>query len=254
LFQVLSSTLSKVERIAAPTVVNIVLWMLMASASTLFAQTLPARVEVHFGALDTISYPSRLHPTEWKQELVAELYDSSGHVLPPSSEYLYTWGVDFCKGYGLVFGWASGYGLSVLSPDGNKIKVEEGCCHECPHQAYKVSVKVTIGELVVQSKHQMIPNIALPSTAGISANYPNPFSTQTFIRFQLNEYSYVTLHVYDILGQSLGELLNQYLPPGFHSMVWHPSNAPAGVYFYRLTINPPAGSPVTRIEKMILQK
>jgi hypothetical protein len=228
--------------------------LLLLSSSVLISQTLPARVEIRFGLLDTTSYPSPSHPTEWKQELIADLYDSAGHVLPPSQSYMYSWGVDFCKGFGMGFGWAAGYGLSSISPDGNKIKTEAGCCTQCPFQTYLVGVRVTIGEDLVRSKVILIPNIAVPSAAGVSLNYPNPFSARTYIRFQLNEYSRVHLRVFDILGQSMGELLNQYLAPGYHTVTWQPANVPGGIYFYRLTIDPNTGPSLTRIEKMILLK
>jgi hypothetical protein len=57
-----------------------------------------------------------------------------------------------------------------------------------------------------------------------------------------------------MLGQSVGELLNQYLPPGYHTMAWQPTNIPGGVYFYRLTINPDNGASLTLIEKMLVLK
>lgn len=250
---VLQSTMSKVMRAGVPVMVNALLWLFL-PAPWLIAQTIPARVEIRFGTLDTTSYPSPAHPTEWKQQLIADLYDSAGHALPASPNYMYTWGVDFCKGFGVGFGWAAGYGLSSISPDGNKLKSETGCCALCPFQTYLVAVRVNVEDYFLQSRSVLIPNIAIPEEPAVSSNYPNPFSSRTYIRFQLNDYSHVQLRVFNCLGQSLGELLNQYLPPGYHTMTWHPTNNPGGVYFYRLTINPNNGPSLTRTEKMMLLK
>jgi hypothetical protein len=117
-----------------------------------------------------------------------------------------------------------------------------------------VGVRVSVEDYYVQSKNVLIPNISVPSEPGVSSNYPNPFSSRTYIRFQLSDYSYVQLRVFDVLGQSVGQLLNQYLPPGYHTMAWEPMNIPGGVYFYRLMINPDNGPSLTRIDKMMLLK
>ena len=117
-----------------------------------------------------------------------------------------------------------------------------------------MGVRVSVEDSFLQSKFVLIPNISIPSEAGVSLNYPNPFSSRTFIRFQLSDYSYVRLRVFDMLGQSMGDLLNQYLPPGFHTMVWQPVSVPGGIYFYRLTIDPNTGPTLTRVDKMLLLK
>lgn len=229
-------------------------WSSIASAEGAAAQTLPARVEIRFGVLDTTAYPSVNHPTEWKQELFADVYDSTGILLPPSSQYVYTWGVDFCKGYGMQFGWASGKGLYTISPDGSKIKTDAGCSDVCPFQTYLVAVRVGFDDELIESKGVLIPNISMPAATGLSLNYPNPFSSRTYIKFQLTQYSRVQLRVFDLLGRSVAELFNNYLAPGYHSAAWQPANAANGIYFYRLTVRPDKGTAFIRMEKMLLLK
>jgi hypothetical protein len=80
------------------------------------SQNQPFAIKIRYGVLDTTSYPSANHPTEWKQELIADLYDSTGRLMPPIPGLVYVWGVDFCKGLGMGFGWVSGPGLNTISP------------------------------------------------------------------------------------------------------------------------------------------
>ena len=215
-------------------------------------QAQPAIVKIRFGQLDTISHPAPDHPTEWAQELFADLYDSSGHYLPPRLDSKYTWGVDFCNGRGMQFGWATGNGLYALRPDGNKIKSDPGCCAECPFQTYLVQVRVSVQDEFIQSLPVQLPDIPIPDELGASSNYPNPFSSSTRIRFQVNHLSHVDLRVYDVLGRSVDVLLNLYLPPGYHMATWQPRNLSPGIYFYRLKITGDKSPSFTHTEKMIV--
>jgi hypothetical protein len=79
------------------------------------------------------------------------------------------------------------------------------------------------------------------STYELYQNYPNPFNPETKIKFSLpngNSHSFVTLKVYDILGNEVSTLLNDYKEPGLHEVNFNASSAAGGlstgVYFYRL--------------------
>ena len=78
-------------------------------------------------------------------------------------------------------------------------------------------------------------------------NYPNPFNPSTKIEYELNEYSLVTLKVYDLLGNEISILVNEEKYPGKYSASFSGNNLGSGPYFYKLTIG---GSSQTR--KMIL--
>jgi hypothetical protein len=89
---------------------------------------------------------------------------------------------------------------------------------------------------------------SLASTFGLS-NYPNPFNPTTSVRFSLPEAENVRLDVYNVMGQTVGALVNGYLPSGTHEVEWNASSLASGVYFYRLT----AGSK-TEVKRMLLLK
>jgi hypothetical protein len=65
-------------------------------------------------------------------------------------------------------------------------------------------------------------------------NYPNPFNPSTSISFALPRSSYVSLKIFNLLGQEVAELVNGELPAGYKSVTWNAANAPSGIYFCRL--------------------
>jgi photosystem II stability/assembly factor-like uncharacterized protein len=65
-------------------------------------------------------------------------------------------------------------------------------------------------------------------------NYPNPFNPSTVISYQLPVNSYVSLKIYNTLGQEVQTLVNEYKQTGSYSIEWKPDNLPSGVYFYRI--------------------
>jgi len=75
----------------------------------------------------------------------------------------------------------------------------------------------------------------LPNSYGLSQNYPNPFNPSTTISFSLPEANYVTLDIFNVLGQKVESLVNENMPAGTHEVEWQTGSTASGVYFYRLT-------------------
>jgi hypothetical protein len=78
-----------------------------------------------------------------------------------------------------------------------------------------------------------------PTAFGLDQNYPNPFNPETAIKFALSEDSWVTLKVYNLLGQQVNTLMNEYRSAGEYSVTWNGKNdqnedVASGVYFYRI--------------------
>lgn len=65
-------------------------------------------------------------------------------------------------------------------------------------------------------------------------NFPNPFNPSTVISYQLPVSSNVVLKIYDVLGNEVGTLVDEYKPAGSYEVDWDASNYPSGVYFYQL--------------------
>ncbi|NLT51189.1 MAG: T9SS type A sorting domain-containing protein [Ignavibacteria bacterium] len=68
----------------------------------------------------------------------------------------------------------------------------------------------------------------------LEQNYPNPFNPSTMISYQLPMNSFVTLKVYNMLGQEITTLVNEQKPAGNYEVKFDASNLSSGVYVYRL--------------------
>ncbi|MCR4417169.1 MAG: T9SS type A sorting domain-containing protein [Ignavibacteria bacterium] len=61
-------------------------------------------------------------------------------------------------------------------------------------------------------------------------NYPNPFNPQTTIRFELPEAGNVRLAIYDITGQLVKVLVDEWMPEGIHETIFDGSRLASGIY------------------------
>ena len=68
----------------------------------------------------------------------------------------------------------------------------------------------------------------------LNQNYPNPFSGQTTISFAANQYQYIEISIFNILGQKVALLTEGDYPTGNYMVSFDASDLPAGVYFYYL--------------------
>jgi hypothetical protein len=80
-------------------------------------------------------------------------------------------------------------------------------------------------------------------------NYPNPFNPTTNIRFRISDFGFVSLKVYDVLGNEIIRLVNEEKAEGDYNVNFDASGLPSGIYFYILQV----GSFVDT-KKMILLK
>ncbi|MBS4028436.1 MAG: VCBS repeat-containing protein [Ignavibacteriales bacterium] len=79
-------------------------------------------------------------------------------------------------------------------------------------------------------------DVETPNAFALHQNYPNPFNPTTTLSFVIRHSSFVTLKIYNILGQEITTLINDgLLEEGKHLIQWDASRVSSGVYFYRLT-------------------
>jgi hypothetical protein len=77
------------------------------------------------------------------------------------------------------------------------------------------------------------PNIS-PIKFELYQNYPNPFNPSTTIQFDIPKASFLTLKVYNVLGQEVATLVNEKREAGSYEVKFNASTFSSGVYFYRL--------------------
>ena len=75
----------------------------------------------------------------------------------------------------------------------------------------------------------------LPDKYMLSQNYPNPFNPNTTISYTMAKSGPVTIKVYDLLGNEVKTLVNEYKLAGNYSVNFDASKLSSGVYIYRIT-------------------
>jgi len=96
----------------------------------------------------------------------------------------------------------------------------------------------------------------MPVNYSLSQNYPNPFNPSTTISYAIPNSGNVVLKIYNVLGQQLKTLINQFQSAGTHKVSFDASSLSSGVYFYSIQVYP-ANSGVdnfTKVKKMVLLK
>jgi hypothetical protein len=101
--------------------------------------------------------------------------------------------------------------------------------------------------------------IALPKNFELSQNYPNPFNPSTRIDYSLPFDSRVTLDVYNITGERIGQIVNEEQTAGYYTVNMSSSSLnkslASGVYIYKMNaVDKSTGNTFTSIKKMMLLK
>lgn len=76
-----------------------------------------------------------------------------------------------------------------------------------------------------------------PDDYKLFQNFPNPFNPATIISYKINQSGFVTLKVYNLVGQMVGEIVNEFQEVGTYSKQFDASELSAGIYLYKLQIN-----------------
>lgn len=76
-----------------------------------------------------------------------------------------------------------------------------------------------------------------PIQFSLLQNYPNPFNPVTLISYQIPELSFVTLKIYDVLGNEVATLVEKEKSVGNYKIEFGGSDLSSGIYFYQLRSN-----------------
>jgi cytochrome c peroxidase len=100
----------------------------------------------------------------------------------------------------------------------------------------------------------LITSSNVPTDFTLGQNYPNPFNPTTHFSLNLALRTHVSLTIFNIIGQRVKTLVDDYMDAGVHTFTWDGTNdkgevVSSGVYLYRVMV---AGNVVTK--KMILMK
>ena len=78
-----------------------------------------------------------------------------------------------------------------------------------------------------------------PTEFQLEQNYPNPFNPETIIRYHLQKTGFVSLEIYNAVGQKVKTLINSEKSVGEHQVDWNGTNeqgkpVSSGIYLYQL--------------------
>ena len=78
-------------------------------------------------------------------------------------------------------------------------------------------------------------NETVPEKYELMQNYPNPFNAVTHIRFNLPKSGLTRIEIFNVLGQKVETLVNEYLTAGNYKTSFNGEKYSSGIYFYKLT-------------------
>jgi hypothetical protein len=78
-------------------------------------------------------------------------------------------------------------------------------------------------------------NTDVPASFALGQNYPNPFNNRTVISYTVPVACHVTLEVFNVAGQKLATLVDEFVGPGEYRADWDASDFASGLYLYRIT-------------------
>jgi hypothetical protein len=90
---------------------------------------------------------------------------------------------------------------------------------------------------------------AVPREFTLQQNFPNPFNPTTDLRFTIADLRFVSLKVFNVLGQEVATLVNGQSPAGSYDVTFDARSLSSGVYFYQLSADG-----MVQTKKMILEK
>ena len=108
-------------------------------------------------------------------------------------------------------------------------------------------VQIDVDNGTVVSVNQITNTV--PSEYSLEQNYPNPFNPSTIINFSISESEFVTMKIYNALGEEVFTVVNEFLNAGTYNVNFNAENLAAGMYVYKMT----AGN-FTSSKKMLLLK
>ena len=98
-------------------------------------------------------------------------------------------------------------------------------------ELFTASGDYTIDEVLAATNDGYINvNVETPFEFEVSAAYPNPFNPSTNIKFSINQNAKIDLSIYNLNGQLVEVIINDFVYPGTYSINWDASNYSTGMY------------------------
>ena len=99
-----------------------------------------------------------------------------------------------------------------------------------------VSLFFIIGTTSADTKEQSMDFKGNPDRFTLNQNYPDPFNPTTVLSYTLKTDGRVKLTVYNLVGQSVQVIADEYQTAGYHEYSFDASDLPSGIYLYKLQV------------------
>ncbi|MDP8220207.1 MAG: C25 family cysteine peptidase [Candidatus Stygibacter frigidus] len=141
---------------------------------------------------------------------------------------------------------------SALPNCGKLLDIPLNACDIQKDLKFDVWTNGTRSSLIISKEELMAAFI--PSVTRLAGNYPNPFNPSTTIKYDLAEDAQTKLDIFNVKGQHVASLVNEYQAAGNYKVQWQGVSdkgapVPSGIYFYKLT-----AEGFTDTRKMIMLK
>ena len=131
----------------------------------------------------------------------------------------------------------------------------DSCMHDWPvFDKYGISATDAIWDYFelhtrgIETAIDALDKHSLAEQFKLYQNYPNPFGCSTQILYILNQSGDISLKIYNLAGQEIEILVNEFQPAGEHKIIWQPKGLPGGLYFYKIEVGE-----FSETKKLILQ-
>ncbi len=98
--------------------------------------------------------------------------------------------------------------------------------YSVPAHRPKLTIEYTVTAVIEST------GLPQPQQYSLQQNYPNPFNPQTTLGFSLPQSAHTRLTVYDIEGNEVARLVDEFLPAGTYQTVFDGSGLSSGIYLY----------------------
>jgi len=115
-----------------------------------------------------------------------------------------------------------------MDSNGRQDVISAGAWGEAPVSSWLKwyrNKKVTAAEIL---------NSNIPDHFELKQNYPNPFNPTTKIKYQTPKESFVTIKIFDVLGNEIRTLVNEDKPAGTYELIFSAKGLSSGIYYYQL--------------------
>lgn len=126
--------------------------------------------------------------------------------------------------------------IASVAAAGNSTELRSYTYKDASLSAGKYAYRLKIVDLDGTFKYSPVAevSIGIPVEYALEQNYPNPFNPSTMISYQLPAAGKVSLKVYDIVGNEVATLVNEFREAGHHSLKFNASSLTSGIYIYEL--------------------